>query len=266
MTTQSTLHTATPTLAPVMMVGHGSPMNAIGDNRARQGWQQMGEILGKPRAIVAVSAHWLTAGLHVRRSTDNVQINDMYGFPSALYQVKYAPASDLAVADEVLRLLGDGAQIDNNWGIDHGVWSVLCNMYPDADVPVVMVSTDGHATAQRHYEVGELLRPLREQGVMIVASGNVVHNLGRVNWRMTDGYDWADSFDDAIKQAILAGDFQQAVHYDRIAGYELAIPTSEHYMPLLTALGAVHQGERVTVWNDYRELGSMSMTSYVFGK
>lgn len=251
-------------LAPVIFVGHGSPMNAIGDNRARAEWKKLGEALGKPRAIVAVSAHWLTAGLHVRRHAQNPQINDMYGFPSRLYEVHYAPASDIAVADQVLSLLGDEAKVDNSWGIDHGVWSVLSNMYPDADVPVVMVSTDGHATPQRHLQVGELLRGLREQGVMIVASGNVVHNLRRVNWRMTDGYDWADRFDQTVKDAILAGDYKQVVDFEHLADSDLAIPTTEHYVPLLTALGATDPTDQVTVWNDYRELGSMSMTSYVF--
>jgi len=260
MTTQSSDNK----LAPVLFVGHGSPMNAIGDNRARTGWHQMGEQLGKPRAIVAVSAHWLTAGLHVRRHASNPQINDMYGFPSALYEVKYAPASDIAVADQVLTLLGDEAQVDNNWGIDHGVWSVLCNMYPDADVPVVMVSTDGHATPERHYQVGQQLRSLREQGIMIVASGNVVHNLRRVNWRMRDGFDWADRFDTVIRDAIVAGNHQQAVRFADLPDSDLAIPTTEHYMPLLTALGAVLPDDKVTVWNEYRELGSMSMTSYLF--
>jgi len=251
-------------LAPVVFVGHGSPMNAIGDNEARKQWRAMGEALGKPRAIVGVSAHWLTAGLRVRRHAMNPQINDMYGFPQALYEVHYEPAGNVAVADAVVAALGDGVQVDNNWGIDHGLWSVLSNMYPDADVPVVPVSVDGHATAEVNYETGKRLAALREQGVMVVCSGNVVHNLRRVNWRMRDGYDWADQFDAAIRDAVVAGNYDLAVHYEGLAGCDLAIPTSEHYMPLLTALGAVQPQDRVTVWNDYRELGSMSMTSFVF--
>jgi len=251
-------------LAPVVFVGHGSPMNAIGDNKARPQWARMGEQLGKPRAIVAVSAHWLTAGQCVRRHATNPQVNDMYGFPQALYEVKYSPAGDVQLADAVLDLLGSDARVDNNWGIDHGAWSVLCNMYPDADVPVVPVSVDGHAAARHHLEVGERLRSLREQGVMILCSGNVVHNLGRVNWRMRDGYEWADKFDIMVHDAVVKRDVEALVNYDKLPDSHLAIPTAEHYMPLLTALGASAASDRLSVWNDYRELGSMSMTCYLW--
>lgn len=249
---------------PVLFVGHGSPMNAIGDNPARRGWQAEGLRLRKPSVIIALSAHWMTRGLCVRTAEDNPQINDMYGFPKALYEVRYEPKGSPAYAARALELLGGQARADNSWGIDHGAWAVLCNMYPDADVPVVMVSTDITAAPETLYEIGQKLRPLREEGALIVASGNVVHNLRLVGWDMAGGYPWADAFDGAIRDAIVSGQFEIPVRYTKLADSRLAVPTAEHYDPLLTALGAAEQTDRVRVWNDYRELGSMSMTSYTF--
>jgi len=249
---------------PVVFTGHGSPMNAIGNNRARDGWKRVGLALGKPKIIIAVSAHWATRGLCVRRSDKNPQINDMYGFPEELYRVHYEPAGSEKYADRVLELLGKRAAVRNDWGIDHGIWTVLSNMYPDADVPVVMVSTDMSANAEAQFDVGRKLAPLRDEGAMILASGNVVHNLGMVNWDMDGGYDWADRFDAEIRSAVAAGDLRTPVSYDALSGARLAVPTAEHYYPLLAALGAASADDRLTVWNEYRELGSMSMTSYLF--
>jgi len=249
---------------PVIFTGHGSPMNAIGKNRARDGWKAMGRKLGKPTVIVAVSAHWATRGTFVRTADTNPQINDMYGFPDELYQVHYEPAGAPEYAQMVLDLLDGVAQPNNDWGIDHGVWSVLSNMYPDADVPVVMVSIDATAKPEEIYAIGQKLKSLRDQGALIVASGNVVHNLRMVNWGMSDGDEWADTFDETIRNAITSGDFDTPVHYENVLNYRYAIPTTEHYYPLLAALGAVDKTDKVTVWNEYRELGSMSMTSYLF--
>jgi Uncharacterized conserved protein len=249
---------------PVIFAGHGSPMNAVGDNRARRGWHEIGEALGKPQVIIAVSSHWATQGLFVRKSALNPQINDMYGFPPELYDVHYEPPGSVAYADRTLDLLSGKAEVSNDWGIDHGIWSVLSNIYPDADVPVVMVSTNTAAGAQEQYEIGKLLAPLRNEGALIFASGNVVHNLGLVDWSMNDGYEWADTFDKTISDAISGGDFFIPVEYDKIHGAARAVTTAEHYFPLLTALGAASENDSVTVWNEYRELGSMSMTSYLF--
>jgi 4,5-DOPA dioxygenase extradiol len=249
---------------PVIFTGHGSPMNAIDSNRARDGWRKMGESLGKPRVIIAVSAHWTTRCLCVRDSAENPQINDMSGFPPELYQIRYAPAGSPEYARRALELLGSGTIPNNDWGIDHGIWSVLCNMYPDADVPVVMVSTNLAADARAQFEAGRRLAPLREEGALILASGNVVHNLRMVGWDMAGGYDWADRFDLRIRDAVLSGDFETPVTYQALADAQKAVPTPEHYFPLLTALGAASSADRVTVWNEYRELGSMSMTSYLF--
>lgn len=253
-------------IMPVVFCGHGNPMNAIGDSRARRGWKEEGMRLGKPFVIIAVSAHWTTKGLFVRRSDVNPQKNDMYGFPKELYDVHYEPKGSVEYADRVLDRLGGQAEATNDWGIDHGVWSVLSNMYPDADVPVVMLSTDVTADAKTQFETGRKLKRLREDGAMIVASGNVVHNLRMVNWDMNGGYDWADRFDEVIKKAILEGDFDVPVVFKKIDDYALSIPTVEHYYPLLVALGAVDKDDKIDVWNEYRELGSMSMTSYTFTK
>ena len=248
----------------VLFVGHGSPMNAIGDNRARKQWKVVGEQLGKPQVIVAVSAHWMTEKIAVRRAQDNPQVNDMYGFPSALYEVHYEPASSVEVADKVLAALGDMARVNNDWGIDHGIWTVLCNMYPDADVPVVMVSVDSRMPLSDAYAMGTKLTSLREQGAMIVCSGNVVHNLGQVNWRMRDGYPWAQEFDDIIKELVMTHSIEATTDFTEIEHYDLAVPTVEHFMPLMVALGAKDEHDTVQAFNEYCELGSMSMTSYIF--
>jgi len=250
--------------SPVLFVGHGSPMNAIGTNPAREGWKQMGEYLGKTKVIVAVSAHWMTRGRCVRRSNDNPQVNDMYGFPPELYAVHYEPCSSVEIADKVIEALSPDAQVKNDWGIDHGVWSVLSNMYPQADVPVVMVSTDLKASPKEHYDVGKKLAKLREDGAMLVCSGNVVHNLRMVNWEMNDGYAWAKEFDKSIKQLIIDGNHNQLLNFSELKDAERAIPTPEHFYPLLTAVGALSADDEIGIFNDYCELGSMSMTSYVF--
>ncbi len=249
---------------PVVFAGHGSPMNAIGNNRARREWVKLGSDLGKPRAIVACSAHWATKGTFVRTAADNPQINDMYGFPDELYSVHYEPKGDPLIAQAVLELLGGDAGADNSWGIDHGVWSVLSNMYPDADVPIVMISTDVPTGSQNLFDIGRKLAPLREEGVLVFASGNVVHNLGLVGWNMDNGYPWADAFDKRIEESILTGHFNDVLDWSAIPDAEKAVPTTEHFDPLLVALGAADPSDHVRVFNGYRELGSMSMTSYLF--
>ena len=248
----------------VIFTGHGSPMNAIGSNRARTGWAEIGKRLGKPKVIIAVSAHWMTEGLCVRRSETNPQIFDMYGFPQELYQIHYEPKSSVSTADRVLELLGN-ATVNNSWGIDHGIWAVLSNMFPEADVPVVMVSTDTTASAAEQFAAGQKLAQLRSEGALILASGNIVHNLGMVDWENDHGYPWADAFDQTMQDAVKAHDFITPIQYEKLPDAGKAVPTSEHYNPFFAALGAANKQDKVTIFNDYRELGSMSMTSYLFG-
>lgn len=251
-------------IAPALFAGHGSPMNAIGDNRARTGWQALSAELEKPRAIVAVSAHWQTRGVCVRTAADNPQICDFYGFPPELGRIRYAPAGDPEVAAEVLRLLGPDARADNGWGLDHGVWTVLSNLFPAADVPVIPVSVDASAPAAFQYRLGQMLTPLRKAGVMVFGSGNAVHNLALVDWDRTDGFGWAETFDAELGRLITSGRREEAAGAARLPGYRLAVPTPEHFYPLLTVLGAAEDRDAVTVWNRFCELGSMSMTSYLF--
>lgn len=252
------------TQAPVLFVGHGSPMNAIEDSRARAGWSDMGKQLRKPSVILAVSAHWAARETLVSAAENNRQIFDMYGFPKELYEVKYAPAGSPELARKALELLGDAAREDHAWGIDHGIWSILSNMYPEADVPVVMISTNINASPKTLFEIGKRLQPLRREGAMILASGNVVHNLRLVDWSMSGGYEWADAFDRTIRDAVTDGRISVPLEYQSIHGFRQSVPTAEHYDPLLVALGAVSNTDTVTVWNEYRELGSMSMTSYLW--
>ena len=249
--------------APVLFVGHGSPTNAIGDNPARRGWIDLGKKLEKPKAILSISAHWMVTSPVVRRSEENPQVYDFYGFPQALYEVKYTPKGDLSVAERVVDLV-PGCVVDNTWGLDHGAWSVLASIFPDADVPVVPFGVDNRATPRELFEIGQALKPLRDEGVMIVASGNVVHNLRRVDWGSASGFDWADAFDKKIGDFIKEKDFDGVIDYRLLPEAPLAVPTPDHFYPLFYALGAVDQDDSVEVFNDYRELGSMSMTSYLF--
>ena len=253
-------------MMPVIFFGHGSPLNAIDENsKARATWAEMSRILEKPRCIVAISAHWYTQGLYVRTADNNPKIDDMYGFPEALYRLRYAAPACPEEAAKVLRLLEPAGRAGNDWGLDHGVWSVLANVYPQADVPVVMVSVDGSADSSAQFEVGRRLAPLRREGVLIMGSGNVVHNLMMTDWDMTGGYTWAETFNDQIKQAVLQHDYTAVINYKKLDQQHLAVPTPDHFNPLLTVLGALDGNENVTVFNDYCELGSMAMTSYLFG-
>ncbi len=249
---------------PVLFVGHGSPMNAIEDNEFSRAWRALGEGMPKPRAILAVSAHWYVPGTRVNDAEQTRQIYDMYGFPRALYRLKYEAPGAPELAAEARALLP--AAIDNRWGIDHGTWSVLCHMFPEADIPVTQLSVDLSAPAQAHYKMGQALRPLREKDVLILASGNVVHDLRRVAWEMEGGFPWADEFDEYIRRAIVEDRPEDVVRYERAgACAREAFPTPDHFDPLLYALGAREPGEPAEVFANRRVLGSLSMTGYRFG-
>lgn len=249
---------------PVLFVGHGSPMNAIEDNEFSRTWRDIGQRLPRPRAILAVSAHWYVSGTRVNDAAQPRQIYDMYGFPQALYRLKYDAPGAPDLAEEVRALVP--AAIDNRWGIDHGTWSVLCHMYPEADIPVTQLSIDYNAPAEAHYRMGQALRPLREKGVLIFASGNIVHELRRVAWDMEGGFSWADEFDGYIRRAIAEDRPEDVVRYERAgACAQEAFPTPDHFYPLLYALGAREAGEPMEIFTDKRVLGSISMTGYRFG-
>ncbi len=250
---------------PALFVGHGSPLNAVEENPFVDGWRQIAADMPRPQAILSISAHWYTPGSHVSDSAAPRMIHDFYGFPKALYDVRYPAAGAPAVARAVLALAGQAVNVDNSWGIDHGTWSVLCRMYPEADIPVCQLSVNREAGPRAHFLLGEAIAPLRDQGVLIFASGNVVHNLSRVDWGNPGGYDWAEAFDDYIHACISERRFDGAVQYKRAGSpARLAFPTPDHYLPLLYVLGAARPDDRLSVYNRACTLGSLSMTSYLF--
>ena len=250
---------------PVLFAGHGSPMNAIENNSFTAVWHSLGQQMPRPRAILSISAHWYVPGSRVNDDPSPRTIYDMYGFPPELYAKTYPAAGSPALAARVQELLGSAVQTDNTWGIDHGSWSVLTHMYPAADIPVVQLSVDRTASPRRQYELGQALRPLRDEGVLILGSGNVVHNLAHVRWDMQGGYPLAQQFDDTIKEAVLRGDIDKVLQYDRLGeAAALAVPMPDHYAPLLYTLGACTGGEQVTVFNPVCVMGSLSMTGYLF--
>lgn len=250
---------------PVLFVGHGSPMNAIEKNPFSAVWEKLGSSLPRPEAVLSVSAHWYTQGTRIMDSADPKQIYDMYGFPDELYRTLYPVSGSPFFAGEARKLLGSEVITDNSWGIDHGSWSVLRRMYPAADIPVFQLSVDRTAPAEAFYAMGQKLRPLRDRGVLIFCSGNVVHNLSLINWNMSHGYPWADEFDEYIKKAVLKKDSDSVIHY-RNAGScaEHSFLQTDHFAPLLFALGAADPEDQVSVFNEARVLGSLSMTGYLF--
>lgn len=251
---------------PALFVGHGSPMNAIEDNTFTQNWEEIARRLPRPETILAVSAHWYTAGSRLTDAAEPRMVYDMYGFPDELYRITYPAKGAPALAHETRALIREEVAIDNDWGYDHGTWAVLCRMYPQADIPVYQLSVDRNADARTHFHIGQEIAALRQKGVMIFGSGNVVHNLARIDWGMEDGgYPWAVEFDGYIKEKIVAREFESVIDH-RSAGKsaELAFRTLDHYAPLLYVLGVTDGSDRLTVVNDSCTLGSISMTCYLF--
>lgn len=256
----------TPKLHPVLFAGHGSPVNAIEDNVFRRQWQTLGKELPRPKAILAISAHWYTRGTYTQSAAKPKQIYDFYGFPKPLYEIQYPVQGDEDLTHQVLSLLGDSVQINDKWGIDHGTWSVLSAMYPHADIPVVQLSIDQNISLEDCYKLGQKLKPLREQGVLIFGSGNVVHSFQYVKFDMETGYDWAVAFDEAVSQWVKNGEHERVWAYEKEGlEHRKAFQTLEHYAPLLYVLGAAESNEPVMVFNQACIMGSMSMTSFVIG-
>jgi 4,5-DOPA dioxygenase extradiol len=251
---------------PALFIGHGNPMNAIEDTEFSRAWADAARSLPKPRAVLCISAHWETEGTRVTAMEQPTTIHDFYGFPPALFEKRYpAPGSpDLArVAQKMMR--ESHVELDLEWGLDHGAWAVLCRMYPQANVPVVQLSLDRRKQPALHYELGRELRGLRKKGVLIIGSGNIVHNLREMAWEDT-AYDWALEFDAQMKELILSGDHKAIIDYSKLGrSARLAVPTLEHYLPLLYVLGAQDKADRVKFFADKVTLGSMSMRSVRLG-
>jgi 4,5-DOPA dioxygenase extradiol len=251
---------------PALFIGHGSPMNAIEDNEFSRAWAEVARSLPKPKAVLCVSAHWETAGTRVTAMEQPKTIHDFYGFPPALFEKRYpAPGSpDLArMAQRLVRKAP--IELDLDWGLDHGTWSVLCRMFPEANVPVVQLSLDQRKAPASHYELGRELRGLRKKGVLILGSGNIVHNLRKIVWEDT-AYDWALESDARLKGLIQLGDHEAIIGYSKLGrSARLAVPTPEHYLPLLYVLGVQDKADDVAFFADKVTLGSMSMRSVRIG-
>jgi 4,5-DOPA dioxygenase extradiol len=248
------------TKMPALFMGHGSPMNAIEDNEFSQAWQAAASTFPLPKAILCISAHWETQGSQVTAMDKPRTIHDFYGFPRPLFEKEYpAPgAPDLAkLVSDTIKI--SEVKLDQSWGLDHGTWSVLCRMYPKADIPVVQLSLDRTKESAHHYQLGRQLRDLREQGVLIVGSGNIVHNLRMMVWQDA-AFDWAVDFDSKVKHWILEGDHEPIVHFEKQGQEaELSVNTAEHYLPLLYVLGLKEEGEPVSFFAEKVWGGSLSM-------
>ncbi|MCX8106612.1 MAG: 4,5-DOPA dioxygenase extradiol [Ignavibacterium album] len=257
---------------PVLFLGHGSPMNAIEENEFVQGFRKVGKEIPKPIAVLVVSAHWETKGTFVTAMEKPKTIHDFGGFPRELYEVQYPAPGNPELAKEVKsRVKKTEVGLDVNWGLDHGAWSVVKHLYPEANVPVIQMSLDYSQPAQYHYELAKELSSLRKKGVLIVGSGNMVHNLRTVDWRRLNeinySYDWASEASDKMKKFILSGDQNQLINYQAQGKeFSLAIPTPEHYLPLLYALALKEKNEEISLFNDKAVGGSLTMTSVKIGK
>ncbi|PZV84567.1 4,5-DOPA dioxygenase extradiol [Algoriphagus aquaeductus] len=255
---------------PVLFLGHGSPMNAIEENEFVSGFRNVAKTIPKPNAILCVSAHWETRGTYVTAMAHPPTIHDFGGFPKALFDVQYpAPGSpDLAKETQSL-ITKTEVGLDDKWGLDHGAWSVIKHLYPAADIPVIQLSLDYSKTPQYHYELAQEIKSLREKGVLIIGSGNMVHNLRMVEWRRlndTYGFDWAIEANEQMKSHILSGDHQPLIHFrSQGRAWDLAIPTPEHYLPLLYSMALREESDSVSLFNDQPVAGSLTMTSVKIG-
>lgn len=250
-------------MMPVIFVGHGSPMNAIEDNEFTKGWEDMAKAIPRPKAILSISAHWYTEGTRVMDMMNPKTIHDFYGFPKRLFEVDYSAKGHPELANETKRFIGDICEIDNSWGIDHGTWSVLVKMYPEKDIPVFQLSVDRKHSAGQCYSIGEKIKGLRENGVLIFGSGNIVHNLGIMDWSEKNGYDWAYQFDGVIRDAIVERKHKVVLDYQNLQHASLAVPITDHFYPLLYVLGASSEKDKVEIFNEECVMGSISMTSYL---
>lgn len=252
---------------PVLFLGHGSPMNAIAENDFVAQFRKLGRAIPKPQAVLCISAHWETKGTHVTAMATPRTIHDFGGFPPELFAVQYPAPGSPELAEETRKLVtSTPVELDQQWGLDHGAWSVLKHLYPHADVPVIQLSLDRDLAPEKHYALAKQLGALRDKGVLIVGSGNLVHNLRLVAWdRMNEegfGFDWALEAQAIFNRAMLSGDHQALVHYTKLgSAVQLAVPTPEHYLPLLYALALQQPGEQASLFNDKAVGGATTMTS-----
>ncbi len=252
---------------PALFLGHGSPMNAIEENEFVQGFRTIGKSIPQPSAILCISAHWETKGTFVTAMDLPKTIHDFGGFPKALYDVQYpAPGSPELAAETKSIISKTTVGLDDKWGLDHGAWSVIKHLYPKADIPVVQLSLDYTQTPRYHFELAKELKSLRNKGVLIIGSGNMVHNLGLIAWdkMKTDDYafEWASEANAKMKKSIFSGDYEPLINFrSQGKAFDLAIPTPEHFLPLLYTLALKEENEKVSLFNDKAVAGSLTMTS-----
>jgi len=256
---------------PVLFVGHGSPMNAIEENEFVLGWRNLGKTIPRPKAILVVSAHWETKGTYVTAVQKPQTIHDFGGFPKALFDVQYPAPGSPELAHETKRIITKTTVgLDEKWGLDHGAWSVIQRIYPEAGVPVIEMSMDYSQGPQYHYDLAKELSALRNKGVLIIGSGNMVHNLRMVAWdKMNEpeyGFDWAIQANDKFKQLIQSGNHKDLINYTALGReVQLAVPTPDHYLPLLYTLALKEKNEAISFFNDKPVMGSLTMTSVKIG-
>lgn len=254
-------------LMPVFFIGHGSPMNGIENNEYSRSWQKTAKEIPQPKAVIVISAHWCTRGTLITAMDFPKTIHDFGGFPKELYEIQYPAPGDPALAKQTSDLLHNAnAKLDHEWGLDHGTWSIVRHMYPEANIPVLQISLDYNKDAAYHYALAKELFELRKKGVLIIGSGNMVHNLGLIDWKRLDendyGYEWTKEINNTFKKLITNGNHKELINY-LFLGKEasLAIPTPEHYLPLLYTLALQQKNETIEFFNDKAVGGSITMTS-----
>ncbi|WP_291247985.1 4,5-DOPA dioxygenase extradiol [Flavobacterium sp.] len=256
---------------PVLFIGHGTPMNGIEDNEFSRNWTKFGNEIPKPKAVLVISAHWLTNGTKITAMESPKTIHDFGGFPQALFDVQYPAKGSPELARETANLIqSTHVDLDHEWGLDHGTWTVVRHMYPNADIPVLQLSIDYNKSPQYHFDLAKQLKALRKKGVLIIGSGNMVHNLRMVAWDKLEepefGFDWAIEMNAIFKEKIGNLDFQSLINYEKLnAAAKLAIPTPDHYYPLLYSIALQDDKDDVSFFNDKVVGGSLTMTSVKFG-
>jgi 4,5-DOPA dioxygenase extradiol len=256
---------------PVLFIGHGSPMNGIEDNEFSRTWAKFGKEIPKPKAVLVISAHWLTNGTHITAMENPKTIHDFGGFPQALFDVQYPAKGSPELAKTTSELItSTQVGLDHDWGLDHGTWTVVRHMYPNADIPVLQLSIDYNKPAQYHYDLAKQLASLRKKGVLIIGSGNMVHNLRMVAWDKLQepeyGFDWAIEMNTIFKEKISTNDFKSLIDYEKLgSAAKLAIPTPDHYYPLLYNIALRDAKDAISFFNDKSIGGSLTMTSVKIG-
>jgi 4,5-DOPA dioxygenase extradiol len=255
---------------PVLFVGHGSPMNGIEDNEFSKYWKKLATEIQKPKAVLCISAHWLTKGTFITAMEKPQTIHDFGGFPQALSEVQYPAPGNPKLAEDTAKLItSTSVGLDHDWGLDHGTWTVIRHMYPTADIPILQLSIDYNQPAQYHYDLAKQLISLRKRGVLIIGSGNMVHNLGMVAWDKLNesyGFDWALEMNTVFKKKIEEKDHASLINYEKLnPSAKLAIPTPDHYYPLIYTLALQDEKDPISFFNDKPMAGSLTMTSVKIG-